>query len=42
MFIILDIVVKLDPAVLVVSIGVCMAWDMAGTVYLYATKTTTE
>ena len=33
---ILDIVGNIDPAVLVVSIGVGLAWNMARMVYLYA------
>ena len=38
MFTILYIVEEIDPAVLVVLIAVYLAWDMAGTVYLYANK----
>ena len=35
---ILEIVGIIDPAVLTVSIGVCLAWNMACMVYLYATN----
>ena len=36
MFTIRDIVGNIDPAVLVVLIGVGLAWNMARMVYLYA------
>ena len=38
MFTILDVVGNIDPAVLVVFIGVDLAWDMARMVYMYATN----
>ena len=38
MFTILDLVINIDPAELIVLIGVDLAWDMARMVYMYATN----